>query len=204
MLKENYYKPPKMSLGDLAKYIIEDNRARLRLLEKKPNLYNKILSFLSPNNIAVVLYRLSHYFHCHNINVIAKLFYFLNIIIFGCDISIYSEIGPGLFIAHITGTAIHAKIGKNACIYGRVALGGRGTRISNKGWLGGPVIGDNVTFGFGASVFGHVKIGNDVFIGAMSMVTRSLPDGAVAMGIPAKIKYIKRKGSVSNNPESER
>lgn len=40
-------------------------------------------------------------------------------------------------------------------------------------------------------VFGRVKIGNNVTIGANAVVTKDIPDNAVAGGIPAKVIKIK-------------
>jgi len=39
----------------------------------------------------------------------------------------------------------------------------------------------------GAKIFGPITIGNDVAIGANAVVTKDLPDNAVAVGIPARI-----------------
>lgn len=52
-----------------------------------------------------------------------------------------------------------------------------------------PVIGDNVDFGAYAQVLGKVRIGNDCKIGAMSVVLCNVPDGATAIGVPARIIY---------------
>lgn len=49
------------------------------------------------------------------------------------------------------------------------------------------VVGDNCYFGLGVKVFGSVTIGNNVTIGAMSVVTHDIPNNAVVAGIPAKI-----------------
>lgn len=48
-------------------------------------------------------------------------------------------------------------------------------------------VGDRVFIGPGARLFGAIKIGNDVAIGANSVVTKDVPDRAVVMGVPAKI-----------------
>lgn len=50
-----------------------------------------------------------------------------------------------------------------------------------------PILGDYVTFGPGAKVFGRITIGNHVFIGANAVVTKNMPDGVLIGGIPAKI-----------------
>jgi serine O-acetyltransferase len=39
----------------------------------------------------------------------------------------------------------------------------------------------------GAKVIGPITIGNEVAIGANAVVTKDLPDKAVAVGVPAKI-----------------
>jgi serine O-acetyltransferase len=52
---------------------------------------------------------------------------------------------------------------------------------------GSPTIGDRVYVGSGARLIGRITIGNDVAIGANAVVTKNLPDNAVAVGVPAKI-----------------
>jgi serine O-acetyltransferase len=39
----------------------------------------------------------------------------------------------------------------------------------------------------GVKIFGKVTIGDDVVIGANSVVTKDIPDNAIVGGIPAKI-----------------
>lgn len=48
-------------------------------------------------------------------------------------------------------------------------------------------IGDNVFIGAGSVVLPGVSIGSNVIIGAGSTVTRDIPGGAVAMGCPARV-----------------
>lgn len=50
-----------------------------------------------------------------------------------------------------------------------------------------PVIGNNVWIGPGAKLFGDITIGDNVMIGANSVVTKSFPDNVRIAGIPAKI-----------------
>ncbi len=52
-------------------------------------------------------------------------------------------------------------------------------------------LGDNVWVGGNASILMGVNIGNNVIIGAGSVVTRDIPDNAVAVGNPARVvRYI--------------
>ena len=48
-------------------------------------------------------------------------------------------------------------------------------------------IGNNVWLGDKVSILANVHIGNNVVVGANSVVTKDLPDNCVAAGIPAKI-----------------
>ncbi len=58
---------------------------------------------------------------------------------------------------------------------------------------GCPEIGDNVEIAPGAVILGNIKIGNNVAIGANSVVDKDIPDNAVAAGMPARV--ISFKGS---------
>ena len=76
----------------------------------------------------------------------------------GADIPLECEIGPGLLIPHPNGIVIHrrAKIGANCCIFQQVTLG------EHPRGLGVPTIGDGVTIGAGAKIFGDIHITSDV------------------------------------------
>jgi acetyltransferase-like isoleucine patch superfamily enzyme len=56
---------------------------------------------------------------------------------------------------------------------------------------GGIVIGDDVWLGFGVVVLDGVKIGKGAVIGAGAVVTRDVPDEAIATGVPARV--VKRR-----------
>lgn len=94
-----------------------------------------------------------------------------------------ASIGPGLRIWHFGGIFIHpqATIGANCTLRQGVTIGNR----EEDGPV--PVIGDNVEFGAYAQVLGGVRIGNGCRIGALSVVLQDVPDGATAVGVPARI-----------------
>lgn len=97
--------------------------------------------------------------------------------------------GPGLCIVH-RGTIVvneNARIGSNARIHAGVSIGNSSKfnafwRLDNT-----PTIGDNVYIGPGAKLFGKIKIGNDVAIGANAVVTKDVPDHVTVVGVPARI-----------------
>ena len=101
-------------------------------------------------------------------------------IMYGIHIRSEIEIGPGLYIGHFGNIFVggKTKIGKNCNISQGVTIGWAGKGVN---W-GLPIIDDNVFIGPGAKVFGKINIGNNVAIGANAVVTKNLPDNAVAIG----------------------
>lgn len=97
-----------------------------------------------------------------------------------------NTIGPGFRIYH-TGGFIHigpkVKIGKNCTILPGVVFGNK-SESEDEGLA---KVGDNCYIGIGAKILGSVTIGNNVVIGANSVVTKDIPDNAIVAGIPAKI-----------------
>ena len=72
------------------------------------------------------------------------------------------------------------------------------------GRIGTVTIGDRVFVGANSTILMNTKIGNDVIIGAGSVVTKDIPDGSIAAGIPAKVigntyDFIERERAKMNN-----
>jgi serine O-acetyltransferase len=104
--------------------------------------------------------------------------------IVGICISQHAEIGKGFYIGHYGGIWIGpVRIGENCNVSQGVTigLGGKGTT------RGLPEIGNRVYIAPGAKVFGKIKIGDNVAIGANSVVSKSIPDFAVVVGNPCRI-----------------
>lgn len=99
------------------------------------------------------------------------------------DIPLNADIGGGLLLPHPNGIVIHpmARIGPNCLIFQQVTLG---TAPGNPGtpWIGG-----HVDIGTGAKILGKIRIGNHARIGANAVVLCDVPDGATAVGVPARI-----------------
>lgn len=68
-------------------------------------------------------------------------------------------------------------IGHNAVIFQQVTIGSVTTIDSKK--RGSPVIGDNCYIGAGAKIIGKIKIGNNVRIGANTVVYSDVPDNSI-------------------------
>lgn len=102
------------------------------------------------------------------------------------DLEIYGQIGGGLTIYHGHGTVVNLyKAGKNLSVYQGVTIGNKGNGSRSEIT---PTIGDNVSICANATVIGGIKIGNNVVIGAGSVVTKDVPDNCVAYGNPAVLK----------------
>jgi serine O-acetyltransferase len=103
----------------------------------------------------------------------------------GIDLPKYAKVGKGLYIGHFGGIIVHpeAEIGEYCNLSNDVTIGVNGRWEKS----GVPRVGDRVFIGPGARLLGSIKIGNDVAIGANSVVTKDVPDRAVVMGVPAKI-----------------
>lgn len=59
--------------------------------------------------------------------------------------------------------------------------------LSDIDLFGEIVIGDNVQIGSNVMILPGVKIGSNVVIGAGAIVTKSIPNNSVAVGIPARV-----------------
>jgi len=104
----------------------------------------------------------------------------------GIEIHPGATIGRRFFIDHGMGVVIGetSEIGDDVMLYHDVTLGGRSMAKVKRH----PTVGDRVTIGSGARVLGDINLGDDSQIGANSVVTRDVPAGAVAVGIPAQIR----------------
>jgi serine O-acetyltransferase len=105
----------------------------------------------------------------------------------GVEIHPGAQIGRRFFIDHGMGVVIGetAEIGDDVLIYHGVTHGGCSMDHVKRH----PTVGNNVTIGAGARILGPVKIGDRVQIGANSVVVRDISAGAVATGVPAKVRF---------------
>lgn len=63
----------------------------------------------------------------------------------------------------------------------------RDPHISRNPWVTNTYIGKNCFIGVGATILPGVKIGDEVVIGASSVVTKNIPSNSVAVGNPARV-----------------
>ena len=115
----------------------------------------------------------------------------------GIDIGREAQIGPGCYIGHFGGIIVSglAVIGSNVNLSQGVTIG-----VSGKGDMdGAPTIGDDVYLAPGAKVFGKIRVGNNVKIGANAVIYQDIPDHAIVALAPG-YTIISYKG---NRPRKE-
>lgn len=127
---------------------------------------------------------------------LAVLVYRFWSVVSGADLPLNTELGGGLVLLHPNGVVIHARsqIGPNCLILQQVTLG-------TDRFDGVPVLGGHVDVGAGAKLIGAIRIGDHAQIGANAVVLCDVPEGCVAVGVPARI--VSRKIEQKTNDETE-
>jgi serine O-acetyltransferase len=161
-----------------------DMQRKAEWYELRPGFKSFVRMCLSDGSSAQLLYRVMRFLERNKLKPLSFLVYRLNVHIGHVVIGRGADFGPGFVILHSLGIVVNTEVraGKNLVIEHGVTIG------AEKGKS--PVLGDNVFIGAGAKIIGGVRIGNDVKIGANAVVTKDLPDGATAVGIPAKVVKI--------------
>lgn len=104
----------------------------------------------------------------------------------GVDIHPEAKIGRRVFIDHATGVVIGqtAEVGEDVVIFHGVTLGGVAMTQGKRH----PTVGNHVMIGAGAKVLGPITIGDGAKVGANAVVTKDVPEDAVAIGVPAQLR----------------
>jgi serine O-acetyltransferase len=141
---------------------------------------------LYPGVWALGFHRVAHWLFRGELYFAARLVNHLARMLTAIDIHPGAVIGRNFFIDHgfvVIGET--AEIGDDVTIYQHVTLGG----TSPHDGVGGkrhPTIEDGAVLGSGAQVLGPITIGKRARVGANSVVTRDVAEGATMIGIPAR------------------
>lgn len=110
------------------------------------------------------------------------------------DIEIHpgAVIGQRCVIDHGTGVVIGetSVIGDDVTLYQGVTLGGTSPAVDSHAQIDKkrhPTLEDGVIVGSGAQVLGPITVGEGARVGANAVVTRDIPKGVTAAGIPARV-----------------
>ena len=148
---------------------------------------------------AIWVHRLCHAMWERSWKGPARILAQLNRFFTGIEIHPGATIGRRFFIDHGMGIVIGetAEIGDGVMLYHGVTLGGQVLTQTKRH----PTIQDNVTVGAGAKILGDVHVGNNVKVGANSVVVKDVPTGAVATGIPAQYRFPALEDTTGRSPQ---
>jgi serine O-acetyltransferase len=151
---------------------------------------------LYPGLHAIVFHRyISHPLYVIKLRFWARLFSQISRFLTGIEIHPGAKIGKGLFIDHGSAIVIGetAVIGNNCVLFHNVTLGGTGKHKGKRH----PTIGNNVLIGTGATLLGPITVGDNVRIGAESVIImHDVPSNCTVVGAPGKI--VKLNGVKAN------
>ncbi len=152
-----------------------------------------VILFFTQGFWATFQYRIAHFIHV-NLRIQPFRFLFMGVmyiwrkvieITTGISIPASAQIGSSFYIGHFGGIFLNSNaiLGTNCNISQGVTIGVSGQDDKR----GVPVLGNNIYIGANSVVVGKITIGDNVLIGACSLVTIDAPENSVLLGVPAKI-----------------
>ncbi len=133
---------------------------------------------------AIFFYRLSRWFYIRKLRFISTFCTLIIYVVYGSKISGRCEIGTGTFFVY---GGLGLLINEGAVI-GEGCSIGVGVKIIGQGpYKRSPRLGNKVFIGPNAVIQGPVVIDDNVIIAPNCVVNKSVPEGAIVAGVPAKI-----------------
>lgn len=113
------------------------------------------------------------------------------------DCGTYIELGEGSNVQE--GACLHVDV-STPCVVGR------GVTIGHGAVVHGCTVGDNTLIGMHATVLNRAQVGRDCIIAAGAVVCEDavIPDGTLAMGVPAKVRRALTPEEIEANRRSAR
>lgn len=141
---------------------------------------------------ALIVYRIAHGFWRREWFLIARFISQVGRLFTGVEIHPGATIGRRLVIDHGHGLVIGetSEIGENVTLYHGVTLGGIAPSVDSsrqKHTKRHPTLENDVIVGSGAQILGPIVIGNGARVGANAVVTKDVPAGVTATGVPAHV-----------------
>jgi serine O-acetyltransferase len=161
--------------------IASDVRAKAQWLYGSSSGRNILKALGTDGTFAMLVYRLMQSTQRLGLAPLAMLCNKLNAVFGRCIIGRNAQFGPGFVLIHSYGVVINSSV-----------RGGRDVKLEHLVTIGAekdaaPLLGENVFVGAGAKIIGGVRIGSNVRIGANAVVVDDVPDGATAVGVPARV-----------------
>ena len=145
-----------------------------------------------PGLHAILAHRLAHRLFRWGVPLIPRLISQASRFFTGIEIHPGARIGRRFFIDHGSGVVIGetTEIGDDVLLYQGVTLGGTGNERGKRH----PTLGNRVVVGTGAKVLGSIRIGDNVKIGAGSVVVHAVPDNSTVVGVPGRVVRVRPEG----------
>ena len=148
---------------------------------------------LYPGAWALAFHRVAHWLYVGELFWPARLVNHIARFLTAIDIHPGAQIGRNFFVDHgFTVVGETAVIGDDVTIYQCVTLGGTNPANGVAGKRH-PTLADGVIVGSGAQVLGPITVGARARIGANSVVTKDVPEGATMVGIPARSTLVEAR-----------
>ncbi len=155
-----------------------------------------------PGIHALIMHRVAHELWNKECKTSARILSSFSRFTTGIEIHPGARIGRRFFIDHGMGVVIGetAEIGDDVTLYHGVTLGGT---TWNKGKRH-PTLEDGVVVGAGAKILGPFTVGKNAKVGSNAVVTKAVPEGATAVGNPARFILKDKNKAVENEQEARR
>lgn len=139
-----------------------------------------------PGVHALLIHRVAHAAWSRKWFWIGRFLSHLGRFLTGIEIHPGAVIGRRVFIDHGMGVVIGetSEVGDDCTIYQGVTLGGTSLYRGEKRH---PTLGNGVVVGAGAKVLGGFTVGHGAKIGSNAVVVKPVPEGATAVGNPARV-----------------
>jgi serine O-acetyltransferase len=145
-----------------------------------------------PGVHALAAHRVAHFLHARlGFRTLARLVSHAARFVTGIEIHPGATIGKNVFIDHGMGIVVGETtvIEDDCTLYQGVTLGGTGKARGKRH----PTLRRGVVVGCGAAVLGDIILGENVKVGAGSVVVRDVPQDCTVVGIPARVVGVDRR-----------
>jgi serine O-acetyltransferase len=155
--------------------------------EIQPNFFLFLLHLFDYKYLPNVICRISRAAMLSGVPIVPKLLTYLNVVLFGLEVTPKCEIGPGIIFVSSVGCVIGAaRIGSNVTVFQGVGLGALRPDMGFNRELRCE-IGDNVILGAECKVLGPYHVGAGAVVGPNTVVLASVLPGQTVFGIPARV-----------------
>jgi serine O-acetyltransferase len=159
-----------------------DLRAAARARQIRPRE-----ALLLPGVWAVFAFRIGNALHERGLRLLSRLCWLANTVVFGCELQMGADVGPGLVLFHPAGSGFGpgARLGRDVVMMSGVRLGAGGFEDPSSD--GFPTVGDGCRLLDGAKLFGPITVGPGAVVGVNAVVTQDVPAGGRVEGSPARL-----------------